>query len=66
MLGLFFSNLTMKTIKHCLMKKNKSIMALIMIYENNVKDTKTVYIVISCVVYTLIENYICMDYLSFQ
>ena len=48
------------------MKKNTSVMALIMIYENNGKDTMTVYRVLSYVVYTLIENYVCIDYLSCQ
>ena len=41
-------------------------MALILIYGNNEKDTKTVYRVLSCVVYTLIDNYVCIDYLSCQ
>ena len=31
----YFSFRTMKSIKNCLMKKNKSVMALIIIYENN-------------------------------
>ena len=57
---------TMKTIKNCIMKKNTSIIALIIIYENNGKDTKTVYKVLICVVYTLIENYVCIEYLSCQ
>ena len=34
-LGDYFSIRTMKTIKDCLMKKNTSVMALIIIYENN-------------------------------
>ena len=32
-LGCSFSNLTMKTIKNCRLKKNTSVMALTMIYE---------------------------------
>ena len=48
------------------MKKNTSAMALIMIYENNAEIEKTVYIVLSCVVYTLIDNYICIEYLLFK
>ena len=34
-LGDYFPIMTIKTIKMCLMKKNTSVMALIMIYENN-------------------------------
>ena len=41
-LGCPFSVRTMKTIKTFLMKKNTSVMALILIYENNNKETKTV------------------------
>ena len=52
----------MKTIKNCLMKNNTSVMALLMIYKNNGK-LKTVYRVLSCVVYTLIANYVCIDFL---
>ena len=39
-LGCSFSNLTMKTIKNCRLKKNTSVMALIMIYENSGKTKK--------------------------
>ena len=41
-------------------------MALIMIYENNGEITKQLYKVLSCVVYYLIEQYVCIDYLSCQ
>ena len=39
-LGCYFSNLTIKTIKNCLMKKNTSIMALVTIYEKMEKTQK--------------------------
>ena len=39
-LGCSFSIKTMQTIKNCLMKKNTSVMALIMIYENNGEKPK--------------------------
>ena len=66
MFGLLFFNLTMKTIENCLMKENTYVMALILIYENIGKDTKTVYRVLSCVVYNTINNYVCIDYLLCQ
>ena len=65
-LGCSFSNLTMTTIKKFLTKKNTYIMELIKIYENIGKDTKPVYIVLSSIVYTLIDNYVYIDYLSCQ
>ena len=65
-LGCSFSIKTIKTIKKCLMKNNTFIMELIMIYENNGKHKKTVYRVLSCVFYTLIDIYVCIDYLLCQ
>ena len=56
-LGYSFSIRKMKTIKMFLTKKYTSVMALIIIYENNGEIPKTVYRVLSCVVYTLIDNY---------
>ena len=41
-LGCPFSVSKMKSIKNCMMKKNTSIMALIMIYENNGEIPKTI------------------------
>ena len=53
-LGVSYSIRKMKTIKNCLMKKNTSVMALLIIYENNGEIPKNAYRVLSCVVYTLI------------
>ena len=52
--GCSFPTKTMKTIKDCLLKNNKSVMALMMIYEISGKDIRKEYRVLSCVVYTLI------------
>ena len=62
-LGDYFSIGAIKTIKNCLMKKNTSIMALILIYENIREIPKQLYSVLSRVFNTLIENYVCIDYL---
>ena len=35
-----------------------------MIYENVGKDIRRVYILLSCVVYAIIDNCVCIDYLS--
>ena len=56
----------MRTIRDCLKKKNIFVMVPIMIYENNGEKQKIMYRVLSCVVYSLIENYVCIDYLSCQ
>ena len=65
-LGISFFIMKMKTIKNCLMKKNTSVMALIMIYENIGEIRKKRYRVLSRVIYNLIENYVCIDYLLCQ
>ena len=65
-LGCSFSIKTMQSIKNCLMRKNTSAMELIMIYETIGISIKKVFRVLSCVVYTLIENCVYIDYLSFQ
>ena len=41
-------------------------MVLVIIYENNGGYAKKVYIVLIFVVYSLIDNYVCIDYLPFQ
>ena len=56
----------METIKKFSKKKNTCVMALKMIYDNNGGNAKKVYRVLSCVVYSLIEYYFCIDYLSCQ
>ena len=45
-------------------KNNKYVMELIMIYENNGGNEKKVYRLLSCVVYSLIYCYVCIDYIS--
>ena len=56
----------METIKNCMRKNNTCVMALIVMYENNGDIPKILYRVLSCVVYSLVESYVCIDYLLFQ
>ena len=56
----------METIRDCLKKKNTCVMSLIMICENNGGNGKKMYRVLSCVVYSLIDNYVFIEYLSCQ
>ena len=55
----------MKTIKDFLSNKNTCVMALIIIHDNN-GEIPLKKRVLSCVVYSLIDNYVCIDYLSCQ
>ena len=61
-----FHENAMETIKYCLRNNNRCFMVLIMFYENNGLKPKILYRVLSCVVYYLIYNYVCIDYLLFQ
>ena len=65
-LGCSFSIETMQSIKNYLKKKNISVMEIIIIYETVGISIKHLFRVLSCVFYTLIDNYICIDYLLFQ
>ena len=56
----------MQSIKFSLMKNKTSVMELIMIYETVGIYIKKLFRVLSCVVYTLIDNYVCIEYLPCQ
>ena len=64
--SLWFSSRATETIINCLKKRNTCVMAQIIIYENNGGNVKKVYIVLSCVVYSLMDIYVCIDYILCQ
>ena len=55
-----------KQLKSVLKKKNTCLLGLIMFYKTNGLEPKKMYRVLSCVLYSLVENYGYIDYLSFQ
>ena len=59
-----FGEITQPFIKGTLLKNNTRALALIMFHET-IADKKA-YGVLSCVVGTIIKNYVCIDYLSCQ
>ena len=65
-LGYYFSIKKLISIRDCLLKKNIYVMAPIIIYETVGITIRNSYIVFSCVVYTLIDNYVCIYYLPCQ
>ena len=65
-LSCYFSIETMKNIRYCMLEKNTSVMELILIYETFETAIRKLYRVLSCVVYTIIDNYGCIEYLSCQ
>ena len=58
-----FHERTMVPIIYVMKKKNTYIIALIIFYENKVTKQKKVYRVLNCVIYSLMDNYILIDYL---
>ena len=59
-----FGELTKPFIKTTLSKK--IVLALIMFHEKGGEKPKKYFRVLRCVIYTMIENYVCIDYLYCQ
>ena len=59
-----FGEITQPFIKSTLAKKNTSVLELVIFYEKIAE--KKVYGVFSCVIYTIIKNYVCIDYIACQ
>ena len=58
-----FVAITQPHISKILAKTNIIVLPLLMIYETR-KYPKKVFRVLSCVIYTIIRNYVCIDYLA--
>ena len=56
----------MENIRDVLKRNNTCIIAVIKFYENKGTKPNKVYIVLSCVLYYLMDNYVCIEYLSCQ
>ena len=61
-----FGSITQPFIKDTLSKKNTSVLELIMFYDTRADNPKKSFRVLSCVIYTIIKNYVCIDYLACQ
>ena len=61
-----FVEITHPFIKATLAKKNASVLALIMFYETRAYNPRKYFILSSCVIYTIIKNCVCIDYLYCQ
>ena len=58
-----FGAMTQPHISKILWKKR--VLALLIFYETR-KNPKKVFKVLSCVIYTIIRNYVCIDYLGYE
>ena len=61
-----FGALTQPFIKRTSSKNNPSVLQLLMFHETRVLKPKKAFEVLSCVIYTKIDNCVCIDYLSCQ
>ena len=57
-----FGSITQPFIRYTLAKNDTRVLAILMFYETR-KNTKKYFKVFSCVIYTIINNYVCIDYL---
>ena len=62
----FFYSSTMSGIKNVSKKDNTCVIAIVMFYENRKMDPMKVIRGLICVVYSVIDNYVCIDYLGCQ
>ena len=53
-------------IKYTMKKKNTRVLAWVMFYETGHKNVTKYFRVLSCVIYSIIGNYVCIDYLACQ
>ena len=61
-----FGEITQLFIKATLLKNNTSVLALTLFYETRAENPKKPFRVLSCFIYTIINNYVCIDYLACQ
>ena len=54
---------TNKHINNILLKQNKRVIALVVSYEHGNLNTRKMFKVLRCVIYTIIDRYFCIDYL---
>ena len=60
------STSTMTHIIKILLKPNTRVLALVMVFDNRNKYAKKMSRVLSCVIYTIISKYVCIDYLGYD
>ena len=61
-----FGTITQNFIKDFITRRNTCVLASVMFYETRHKNTTKYFRELSCVIYTIIDNYVCINYLDFQ
>ena len=61
-----FHSSTKSGIKSVIKKENACVISLAKFYETRTTNPEKMFRVFSCVLYSVIENYVCIDYLGCQ
>ena len=61
-----FGKTTQPAIKKIMRNNYTYVLVLVMVYETRNKNTMKSLIVLSCFIYIIINNFLCIDYLAFQ
>ena len=61
-----FGAITQPFIKKKMTKNNTNVLELLIFHETRAKKPNKSFIMLSCVIYTITDNYVCIDDLSFQ
>ena len=56
----------MAHISEILLKPNTRVLALVIFYDNRKQNEKKMFIVMSCVIYTILSKYVFIDYLGYE
>ena len=58
-----FHTTSQQHISKIILKPNTKVLALVMFYDTRKKQSKQMFKVLSCVIYKITSNYVCIDYL---
>ena len=61
-----FGAITQPYLRTTLAKNNTRVLALLMFHDTRGENPDTSFRVLICVSYTIIKNYVCIDYLAYQ
>ena len=59
-----FGTLAQHFIKNVMAKKNTCVLELIMFHDTIQTKSNRAFIVLSCVIYTMVDNFVYIDYIS--
>ena len=61
-----FGNVTQTFITNVMTKKNTCVLELIIFHETGHNESNKAFRVLICFIYTIVDNFVCIDYLACQ